>query len=355
MSVPRFAKKRCLEITYVLLSTLSLICTPLPLRAWQNSSAETFAVLPRGSSGPEGLTVGPDGNIYATTFGFDSRGPASTPGQLLVFNPDGKLLRHLNVTNASPHLIGLAFNPVTGDLIVLDFAGQVALKVDPATGASSVFMTVTGGALLNGLTFDKTGSVYVSDSAQGIIWKTGAHGGAGVAWVNDPILTTTGFPPFGANGVEFNNAGDALLVANTGNSTIVKIPVKDGNPGKPVVLANSVISADGIAIDRFDNIWVASNQTDQIIVIDPTGKVIDRLGSFGGISEDGAPIGLLFPASPAFSLDGKTLYVSNLSLDVRLLGLTETVDSQWTSLVQLYTIAKIPVHSRSFDSGGRRE
>jgi|ERR1700756_2238907 hypothetical protein len=36
-----------------------------------------------------------------------------------------------------------------------------------------------------------------------------------------------------------------------------------------------------------------------------------------------------WPASPVFGLDGKYLYVTNLSLDVRVLGLTEAVDSQW--------------------------
>lgn len=325
------------------LSLLLLLCVFVPANALEHGSAELFAVLPEGSTGPEGLTVGPDGNVYVTTFGFNSNGPVNTPGRLLVFAPDGTLLRNVSVANSSPHLIGLAFNPFTKDLIVLDFIKQVALKVDPVTGASSVFMTVSGNAILNGLTFDKAGNVYVSDSIQGIIWKTGPSGGAATAWVGDPLLTTIGFPPFGANGLEFNNAGDALFVANTGNSTLVKIPVAGGNPGKPELFVNSVISADGIAIDRNDNIWVAANQADQIMVVDRSGKIIARLGGFQGITRDGTPKGLLFPASPAFSPDGATLYVSNLALDVRVLGLTQTVDSQWASQVRLYTISRIAV------------
>lgn len=326
-------------------SLLLLLSGFVPVHALEHGSAQLFAVLPEGSTGPEGLTVGPDGNVYVTTFGFNSSGAATTPGRLMVFAPDGTLLRNVSVANASPHLIGLAFNPVTRDLIVLDFINQVALKVDPVTGKSSVFVTVTGNAILNGLTFDKAGNVYISDSIQGIIWKAGPSGGAATAWVSDPLLTTTGFPPFGANGLEFNNAGDALFVANTGSSSLVRIPVVDGNPGKPELFVNSAISADGIAIDRNDNIWVAENQADQILVVDSSGKVIGRLGSFQGITQDGVPKGLLFPASPAFSPDGSTLYVSNLALDVRLLGLTQTVDSQWTSQVKLYTISKIAVRS----------
>lgn len=332
-------------LSATIFSLLLLLSSYVPVNALEHGSAELFTALPEGSTGPEGLTVGPDGNVYVTTFGFNSSGPVNTPGRLMVFAPDGSLLRNVSVANASPHLIGLAFNPVTKDLIVLDFINAVALKVDPATGASSVFMTVTGNAILNGLTFDKAGNVYVSDSIQGIIWKTGPTGGAATAWVSDPLLTTTGFPPFGANGLEFNNAGDALFVANTGSSSLVKIPVVSGNPGKPELFVNGAISADGIAIDGNDNIWIAENQADQILVVDPSGKVIGRLGSFQGVTRDGVPRGLLFPASPAFSPDGSTLYVSNLALDVRLLGLTQTVDSQWTSQVRLYTISKIAVRS----------
>ena len=87
------------------------------------------------------------------------------------------------------------------------------------TGAASVFMTVTGSAGLNALTFDA--AVYVSNSFQGIIWKTGAGGGAGVPWVTDPLLVPNGVPPFGANGLGFNKAGNALFVANTANDQII--------------------------------------------------------------------------------------------------------------------------------------
>jgi sugar lactone lactonase YvrE len=325
-----------------ILAPLFVLYLVLPAGAWHRIRAELFAILPAGSSGPEGLTVGPDGNVYVTTFGFNSQGAIAGPGQLFVFNPDGHLLRHVGIAGSSPHLLGLRFNPTTGDLIVLDFGAGQALKVDPITGASSVFMTVTGSSGLNALTFDNGGKVYVSDSFQGIIWTTGPAGGPGSAWINDPLLRTDGFPPFGANGVDFTNHGHTILVANTGNDTIVQIPVnKDGTAGTASVLTNSVLAADGIALDHQGNIWVASNQSDEMLVLNPSGKVIAKLGDFRGVSEDGVPQGLLFPASPAFGLDGKYLYVTNLSLDVRVLGLTEAADSQWCAKVRFYTVSKI--------------
>ncbi len=312
-----------------------------PANAWTRGSATTFATLPVGSAHPEGLTVDAAGNVWIADFDVTK---SSGPGQVLEFDPSGTLLRVLNVKGSSNLLLGLAFHPTTGELLVIDFGGKVVLRVNPISGTSKVFMTVTGNAGLNGLTFDAAGNVYVSDSFQGIIWKTGLHGGAGTVWKSDPLLTTTGVPPFGANGIAFNNEGTALFVANTGNDTVVTIPVNpDGTAGTPAVFVNSINGADGLIIDRNDNVWVCANQADEIVVVDPTGRAIAKLGDFNGIAS-GAPRGLLFPASLGFSPDGTVVYVTNLSLDLRLFNPAfNAVDSQWAAQVTTHTVAKIPV------------
>ena len=324
--------------------TLSLLLLvlfiPFDAGAWNRIPATTFATLPSGSANPEGITADRHGNVYVADFAVS--GTPSGVGQVIVFNRSGRLARVLNLAGSSTLLLGLAFNPVTGDLLVLDFGGQQVLKVDPVIGADSVFATIPGGAAAgpNALTFDDGGNVYVSDSFQGVIWKIPPGGGAAMPWASDPLLTTAGVPPFGANGMAFNRDRSAMFVANTGNDTIVKIPVTGGAAGTPEVFVNSINGADGLIMDDDDNLWVAANQADEIVVVDPGGRVIAKLGDFNGIDRQGSPRGLLFPASLVRS--GPFIYVTNLALDLRLFGLPQPVDAQWAAQVTRHTIARIP-------------
>jgi DNA-binding beta-propeller fold protein YncE len=188
---------------------------------------------------------------------------------------------------------------------------------------------------------NKAGNVFISDSFQGVVWKTGLHGGTASVFVDTPLLRTTGVPPFGANGLRFNKKETALFVANTGDDTVIKVPVMAGSAGTPEVFINSIDGADGLIIDKDDNLWVAANQADEIVVVDPTGRAIAKLGDFDGVSATGSPIHMLFPASLRFS--GRDLLVTNLALDLRLFSAAfATADSQWCAQVSRYTVVKIP-------------
>jgi len=328
---------------------LGLIAVVPSVSAWDRGDADVLTVLPDATPGQpssvEGLTVGPDGNIYVATFGFNAKGALTGNAVLYVIKPNGKLLRQVTIANSSPHVLGLRFNPVNGFLLVLDFGAGTVLHVDPVSGASSVFVPAIANSGLNALTFDKLGNAYISDSFNGVIWKVGPNGGAPTVWSNSPLLGPgTGLtPPFGANGVEFSNDGKVLFVANTAFHQIIQIPVNgDGSAGAASVFITGINAPDGIAIDRDDNIWICANQEDDIVVIDKTGKVIAKLGDFNGFDKDGVASGLLFPASLAFSLDGKKLYVSNLTLFLPFAGALPAVDSGWTLQARHFTVSAIP-------------
>jgi hypothetical protein len=145
-----------------------------------------------------------------------------------------------------------------------------------------------------------------------------------------------------------------MFVANTGDDTVIEIPVTASASGPvagtPAVFANSVNGADGLIVDEDDNLWLAANQADEIVVVDPTGKAISKLGDFGGLA-GGSPIDLLFPASLRFL--GKDLIVTNLSLDLRLFMPSFTaVDSEWCAQVSRYTIVRLPARVLGFGNRG---
>lgn len=314
-----------------------LILLPLDAAAWDRGSVERFATLPPGALNPEGIAVDRNGDVYVT--GFNPTG--ATPAQIYVFNDDGMLKRVLNVTNASGALLGIAFHPHTGALLVADLGGNQVVQVDRQTGAGQLFATVEDpNAGLNALAFDGAGNVYVSGSFSGKIYRAAENGGASVVWVDSPLLRTSGFPPFGANGIDFNRHETALFVANTGNDTIVRVP-KDpatGAAGAPEVFTNSINGADGLMLDEHDNVWVCANQADEIVVTDPTGKAIAKIGDFDGVKR-GSPEGLLFPASLARRHG--YIYITNLSLDLRPVVGQQSVDSQWAAQVTRHTISRI--------------
>jgi sugar lactone lactonase YvrE len=338
---------------------LGLVMAASPASAWDRSDVDVLTVLPDAQPGQpssvEGLTVGPDGNIYVATFGFNSQGSLTGNSVLCVIRPNGTLVRQVTIANSSPHMLGLRFNPLNGFLLVLDFGAGQVLHVDPVTGASSIFATPTlAGSGLNALTFDKLGNAYISDSFNGVIWKTGPNGGTPTIWSNSPLLSPgSGLtPPFGANGVEFSNDGKTFFVANTAFHQIIQIPVNgNGSAGTASVFITGINAPDGIAIDQDDNMWICANQEDDIVVIDKTGKVIAKLGDFDGFNRDGVARGLLFPASLAFSRDGRSLYVSNLTLFLPFAGALAAVDSAWTLQAKHYTVSVIPAFIPPFKSG----
>ena len=88
-----------------------------PASAWDRGSVAVLTVLPNvpsgGQSSVEGLTVGPDGNIYVPSFGFNTKGALTGSAGLFTIAPNGDILRKVTIKNASPHILGLGFNPVT--------------------------------------------------------------------------------------------------------------------------------------------------------------------------------------------------------------------------------------------------
>jgi sugar lactone lactonase YvrE len=117
-------------------------------------------------------------------------------------------------------------------------------------------------------------------------------------------------PGFGANGLAFDRNERYLYVAETSRDEIYRIRYDGGSLGSIELFARGTAGgaldgADGIAFDVRGNLYVCSNQSDEIAVLSPDGDVIAEYRGTGTNAFNS-------PASLVFS--GRTVYVANLAL-----------------------------------------
>lgn len=373
----------------VVCSVLLFIVPLFTAAAWADDlpivepdAAEEFTTLPDVANFPEGITANPDnGDIYVGTFEFDESG--NETNVLLRFNNNGKL-EALRMFGNIP-LLGLAFNSRDNKVyvcsvgnfqgvaskiqrIAADFDGTTMIEdvavipnlpgplddrtVENPDGSTDTIMFGLGAAVPNALTFNNAGDLFVSDSFQGAIFlidNADTCGSPGplcsVDTVKqDGLLTTAGFPPFGANGIALNSDESELFIANTGDDRILRLnfaaletPDEDDDI---VVFAESINGADGLAYDGEGRLWVAANQADQVVALNENGRVIAELGEFLGIRNDGSARGLIFPASLVIVKD--KIFVTNLAL-----ALTDPpmVGDEPEEDVTTYTVSRINIPS----------
>jgi DNA-binding beta-propeller fold protein YncE len=323
---------------------------------------EHFIDLPRDVRHPEGLAVDPvRREIYVGT--FDARTPENLRNnQLLRFSAEGTLLARRRF-DAAP-LTGIEFN--RGKIYILNFGASKLQRIvadfddKSAIEDVAVFKSLAPAALaprqianpdgsldeirfgsnglpaINGMTFDRGGNLYVSDSFQGAIYRiknATTCSPCEVATISrDPLLATSGALPFGANGLALNGDESVLYINNAGDGRVLQMRLPDG----PVtILAESIHGADGLM--RYKGLlWVASNQADVIVGLDESGRERVRAGEFRGIGKDGAPLGLLFPAGTA-ALE-EWMIVANLALP-----LTSRSGDEWEEEVTRWTLSRFRI------------
>ncbi|HKF19282.1 MAG TPA: SMP-30/gluconolactonase/LRE family protein [Candidatus Dormibacteraeota bacterium] len=278
-----------------------------PVGVVQNFGPNLKATCPN----PEGIAVDPTGNLYAASFAF------APVANVCVVSPDQRVVDVIPIP-AGPAgdaaLLGELFEPSQG-LYAVDFANGTApngrlLRIDPATHAITIL--ATGFQAANAIAQDRHRDLFVSDSFAGTITKVAPDGSSSQVWASSSLLTTKGFPPFGANGVAFDRNERFLYVANTGDSRVLRIPVEaDGSAGPIEVFAQGSATtqvlhgADGVMFDVRGNLYVCANQANEVQVLDPSAHLIARYKGTGANAFD-------FPASLVFH--ERALYVTNLSL-----------------------------------------
>jgi sugar lactone lactonase YvrE len=213
---------------------------------------------------------------------------------------------------------GIAFD-AKGDLYIAtgpfsEVARIKAADLNPAKpGLAQAFATGVPGA--NGIAFDKSGTLFISGGASGIVYSVGPNGGAALAAAqiernSRTVVGSTATQAIVANGLKFDASG-VLHVADTSRGAVWKVVIgADGKGGKPTLLAQSPLleGADDMAFASNGDVWVAANELNAIISVSPAGvvKTIAKNDSKGPLE---------FPAALVFV--GKTAYVANFDVPRR--------------------------------------
>jgi sugar lactone lactonase YvrE len=208
---------------------------------------------------------------------------------------------------------GIVFNQA-GDLYLTAGGFNEVLRIrgrylDPdEPGIAQTFATETEGA--NGIDFDKNGNLYVTGGRNGRVYRTGPEGGR--AQVIAQIAAHTRILPDGkteqaltANGITFDKQGSTLYITDTARGAIWKLAIgNDGKAEQPVLMTQSALleGADGPSFDPQGNLWVAANERNAVVLVQPDGRAFD-------VQKNDSKGPLEFPTAVVFV--GATAYVSN--------------------------------------------
>jgi sugar lactone lactonase YvrE len=257
---------------------------------------------------PEGIAVDPRGNVYASSLNFAA---TSGPANICVLDRHGTIVDVISVAPVAggvTRLLGMLYVHGEG-LYVGDIGGGRVLRIDVDTHAATTIATGFGAP--NAFAQDRDGNLFVSDSFAGTITKIAPGGATTVFAYPTELAPRPGeFPAFGANGLAFDRKEGYLYVAVTSRDQIYRVAYANGALGAIELFATGVAGgaldgADGIAFDVRGNLYVASNQSEEIAVLSPSGEVI---AEYRGVGEHAFNT----PASLVFR--GRSVYVTNLAL-----------------------------------------
>ena len=259
---------------------------------------------PAASEQPEGLAVDKRGDVFVSL---------APLGEIRKIGRDGSesTLAQIIPAGSFPGVLGLATD-APGNVYAAASTGDPATTGVYKVARDGSFARLPGTEAIdlpNGVTLDKRGNLYVTDTTQGAVWRVPAGGGSAEVWFQSPLLEgdgSFGFPfPIGANGIAFRHNG--VVVANSEGARLMHIPIEpDGTAGEATVLTEgpAIYGADGIAFDVHGNIWVAVIVQSTIIRVSPSGD-IETIAT--------AADGLDFASSIAFGKNSQ-LWVVNFAI-----------------------------------------
>ena len=222
-------------------------------------SLDRFEVYAGELDHPEGVTVGPDGLVYA----------GGEAGQIYRVAAGGRVDE---LASTDGFMYGVTLD-ADRNVYACDFGNAAMMRIS-ASGEISMYSSGTPEQPIrvpNFAAFDDAGNLYVTDSGtwgedDGLVFRV-APGGATSVW-------TDGVPRF-PNGCCLTESGDALLVVESRRRAIVRVPISDdGSAGASEIVADLTgAQPDGIALAEDGTMWVGCYRPDRIYRIAPDGAI----------------------------------------------------------------------------------
>jgi virginiamycin B lyase len=159
--------------------------------------------IPTQGSGPRGLAMDQDNNVWFTEYDQDKIGR---------LNPIDGYITEFNLPNSGSHALALAISSATGrDVWFTEYSNNKIGKLDPTSVISQTTVnTITSATSSTANTIAVTTTAQAAATTQSVMWSTNTI-------VSTNLLTTTITTP---NVVSFTTAGNTLTTMGTAFSTM---------------------------------------------------------------------------------------------------------------------------------------
>lgn len=319
---------------------VALIAVPAVALARAAGDVQLLALIP-----PPGYPALPHlmgGNIYEGT--YDNPEGTTLPSRVLEYTPGGELLDSWTVQGqdvSQPHGVQVAANDARGRLLLFDRTSGRIIRLDPRTGAQTLYSTVpdvpTCSSAPPGATckhesqdmppfpdygaWGPDGSLYVTDYDQGVIFRIPPGGGPARVWLSDPRLDGGMFgtacillmPDHHTLLFDQASNGDADSgAADPSTGKLYEVPIEpQDKPGQLKQLWESgpADAPDGCLLARSGHIYVAlAGTSNQIVELDSSGHQLARFGQqYTGNNNSSVP----FDTPSGMAYLGTDLIVAN--------------------------------------------
>ncbi|MFA6574195.1 MAG: hypothetical protein WCS84_02150 [Nocardioides sp.] len=261
-----------------------------------------------------------NGRVYAGTY---INSDSTQPSRVFEWSAGGMLLRSWPVPHQvldADHGVQVANQTRDGRLVLLETSRSLVMTLNPKTGRFRRIAKIPGGGVPNYATWGPQNALYVTDYADGVIWKVSRRGKV-TRWFDSTALDGVGF---GTTGIVYRRGrGDFLISQQTSaaggslptNGHLFRLTTRSG--GRAGALSTLWTSGpgelpDGFGIGRSGHIYIAmAGLTAQLVELSASGTELDRFPDTPFTGDNGSPIPFDTACSATFS--GTKVLVANQS------------------------------------------